>query len=59
MSSIDNYYTEDITWCTNCNCNIKKCERNPKRIRPTYRELSFADLEYTEYCPKKRRNNNA
>ena len=53
---MDNYYTEDITWCTKRNCNIKNCERNPKRIRPTNRELSFADLENTEYCPKKRVN---
>lgn len=51
-----NYYTEDITWCTKRNCNIKKCERNPKRIRSTYREFSFADLEYTEYCPQKKRS---
>ena len=47
------YYSEDITWCSKRNCNNSKCERNRKRIRPTVKPLSFADLEYTKYCPKK------
>lgn len=46
------YYTDDITWCSNRRCN-KKCERNPKRIRMTpCKEYSFADLENTAYCAK-------
>lgn len=46
------YYTDDITWCSNRKCN-KKCERNPKRIRWTpCKEYSFADLENTKYCIK-------
>lgn len=53
------YYTEDITWCSKRNCDRMKCERNRKHIRPTLRPLSFADLENTDYCPKKRRNNSA
>lgn len=53
------YYTEDITWCSKRNCNNMKCERNRKHIRPTPRDLSFADLEYTDYCPKKRSVDNA
>ena len=48
------YYTEDITWCSKRNCNNIICERNRKHIRPTPRDLSFADLEYTDYCLKKR-----
>lgn len=52
------YYTEDITWCSKNNCDRVKCERNQKHIRPALRNLSFADLEYTDYCPKKRSDNN-
>ena len=49
------YYTDDITWCSNRRCNNKKCERNPKRIRfNPFKEYSFAELENTAYCPKKR-----
>ena len=53
------YYTDDITWCSNrrCSnrrCNNKKCERNPKRIRfNPFKEYSFADLEGTAYCIKR------
>lgn len=47
------YYTDDITWCSNRRCNSKRCERNPKRIRPNpIKEYSFADLENTAYCIK-------
>lgn len=53
------YYTEDITWCSKRDCDRMKCERNRKHIRPTLSNLSFADLEYTDYCPKKRSDNNA
>lgn len=53
------YYTDDITWCSNRKCN-KKCERNPKRIRWTpCKEYSFADLENTEYCIKKQKKGGA
>lgn len=47
------YYTDDITWCSNRRCNNKKCERNPKRIRFTpFKEYSFSDLDGTAYCVK-------
>lgn len=51
------YYSEDITWCSKRNCNVRKCERNRQRIRPTSKHLSFADLEYTDFCPKKKADN--
>lgn len=50
------YYTEDITWCSKKDCGRTTCERNRKRIRPTTKPLSFADLEHTDYCPKNKKN---
>lgn len=51
---MDEYYTDDITWCSNMNCNNKKCERNPKRIRRQPSKMYFfADLDGTVYCEKK------
>lgn len=49
-----NYYTDDITWCSNKKCTRMTCERNPKNIRPSViqKEYSFADLEGTIYCSK-------
>lgn len=48
------YYTDDITWCSNRRCKNKKCERNQERLRPTpYKAYSFADLEGTAYCIKR------
>lgn len=52
------YYSDDITWCSNRRCGNKKCERNPKRIRPSFKEYSFADLEGTAYCKKKKEKDN-
>ena len=50
------YYTDDITWCSNRRCNNKKCERNPKNIRFTpFKEYSVSDLENTAYCVKTKR----
>ncbi len=47
------YYTEDIMWCENRECDVTDCFRNPKHIRPfTFRPLSFASLENTEFCKK-------
>ena len=46
--------SEDITFCMNRKCNYKKCERNPKHIRLLIPH-SFAYLEDTDYCPKKRK----
>lgn len=47
------YYTDDITWCSNMKCNNKKCERNPNRIRrQPYKMYFFADLDGTIYCAK-------
>ena len=52
------YYTDDITWCSNRKCN-KKCDRNPKLIKFTpVKEYSFADLDGTVYCAKKKGENN-
>lgn len=46
--------SEDITFCFNYKCNIKKCIRNPKRIKLPIPH-SFAYLEDTEYCMKKKK----
>ena len=51
------YYSDDITWCSNRRCGNKKCERNPTRIKPTaFKAYSFADLEGTAYCKKEKDN---
>ena len=52
------YYSDDITWCSNRKCE-RKCRRNPKLIRilsPMTKLYSFADLEGTSYCEKEKDN---
>lgn len=49
------YYSDDITWCDNKKCNITRCQRNPKNIRPSFKPFSFASLENTEFCLKNRK----
>ena len=44
--------SEDITFCMNHNCNIMKCERNPKHIKLPISH-SYAYLEDTEDCMRK------
>jgi hypothetical protein len=45
------YYSDDITWCSNRRCKNTKCERNPKKLKPTpFKGYSFADLEGSDYC---------
>ena len=50
------YKSLDITFCSNRKYKNKTCERNQCHmnlwVKPYY---SVADLENTEYCPKKRR----
>lgn len=46
------YHSEDITYCMNRNCNIMKCERNPKHIKQL-KPHSFAFFEDTEDCKKR------
>ena len=44
---------EDITYCSNTKCTLKKCMRNPKNIRNKFICHSFADLENKKgYCLK-------
>lgn len=44
---------EDITFCTNQNCDEGSCIRNPKRIKRFWERHSFADLAYDpNICPK-------
>ena len=51
------YYSDDITYCDNRRCNLKSCERHPRRIRlaPVTKTFSFAHLEGTEFCIKEER----
>ena len=42
---------EDITFCDNKKCKVKRCFRNPKNIEHFYIPHSFASLEGTDYCP--------
>jgi hypothetical protein len=55
----DNYYNQDITFCSNRKCKVTKCKRHYSHanwaIKPYH---SFADFEDTQYCFKKKRNNN-
>ena len=54
------YYSQDITFCSNRKCENKKCERNRCHINWAIKPYhSFADFENTEYCPKKRGGKNA
>lgn len=45
----------DITYCSNRKCTKKKCERNQANVPFPYMDRWLADLEWTEYCIKKRR----
>ena len=48
------YYSQDITFCSNRKCQNLKCERNACHIRWDLKPYhSFADFENTQYCPKK------
>ena len=57
---MNEYYSQDITFCSNRKCNRKKCKRHYTNanwsVKPYH---SFADFENTQYCPKKRSDNNA
>ena len=44
--------SEDMTFCMNKECAMKKCVRHPKHIKRHDIPHSFADLEGTEYCIK-------
>ena len=53
------YYSQDITFCSNRKCRNKKCERNACHINWALKPYhSFADFENTQYCLKKRSDNN-
>lgn len=43
--------SEDITFCDNIKCKVKKCFRNPKNIQHFDIPHSFASLEGTDLCP--------
>ena len=44
--------SEDMTFCINKECILKKCARHSKHIKRHDILHSFADLEDTEYCIK-------
>ena len=41
----------DITFCSNKKCKLKRCKRHLSNA-PKNSEISMAELEGTEYCPK-------
>lgn len=43
--------SEDITFCDNQKCKVKRCFRNPKNIKHFEIPHSFASLEGTDLCP--------
>lgn len=45
--------SDDITFCFS-KCSIVSCERNKKNIKIPWRDHSFAELEGTAYCKKRR-----
>ena len=53
---MNEYHSEDITYCMNRECKVMKCERNPKNIKEM-KPHSFASLEDTDYCEKGATNN--
>ena len=53
------YYDQDITFCSKRDCKNKKCRRNHCHIDWNVKPYhSFADFENTQYCLKKRSDNN-
>ena len=42
----------DITFCSNQKCRLKRCKRHLSNA-PKNSEISMAELEGTEYCPKR------
>jgi predicted DNA-binding protein (UPF0251 family) len=55
---IGEYFSQDITFCSNRNCKNKKCKRNSCHINWTIKPYhSFADFEGTRYCIKGGTNN--
>ena len=49
------YHNEDITFCMNHGCNIMHCIRNPKNIKQTWKYHSYAFLENTKDCCKRKK----
>lgn len=48
------YYSQDITFCSNRQCTRKSCERHQSHIQwYTKPYHSIADFEGTKYCPKR------
>lgn len=49
------YYTQDITFCSNRECENKKCKRNHCHIDWSVKPYqSFCNFENTQYCLNKR-----
>lgn len=51
--------SDDITFCANWNCKVKRCRRNRANVK--HRELlhSYAWWEGTELCPDFPKKNNS
>lgn len=43
--------SEDITFCDNHKCKVKRCFRNPKNIKHFEIPHSYASLECSDLCP--------
>lgn len=52
----DNYYNQDITFCSNRECKVTKCKRHYSHVNWAIKPYhSFADFENTQYCFKKKK----
>lgn len=47
---IEQYHSEDITFCTQKECGKKSCFRHMANIRDFSRDHTVADLKGTVYC---------
>lgn len=58
-SQMNEYISQDITFCSKRDCENKKCKRNHCHIDWSVKPYqSFCDFENTQYCPKNRGTDN-
>ena len=51
------YYSQDITFCSNGRCTRKTCERHKSNVNWAAKPYhSFADFDGTQYCPKAKKS---
>lgn len=51
MASEYEYFSDDITFCSQDDCHVSRCERHPSNIKHPELPHSYAMLYQTEYCP--------